>query len=392
MVEGLVCWSGVIATGSTDPGRPASNRAGCPPLTQRFAGQLRSGSKLPGIHTGERSTPTLGRRELVIASLSSLPLVAVRTRPAAAAEFSYKFASNLPATHPLNVRAGEAAERILKATDGRVELRVFPNNQLGSDTDTLSQLRSGAVEFFSLSGLILSTLVPAASINGVGFAFKDYDQVWQTMDGALGAYVRAEIAKRGLLAMDRIWDNGFRQTTTGTKPITTPADLRGMKLRVPVSPLWTSMFAALGAAPASINFSEVYSALQTRIVDGQENPLAIIDAAKLYEVQRFCSLTNHMWDGFWFLANRRAFDRLPKEAQEIVVREVNRSALEQRADVAKLNAELRGKLTGAGLAFNAVDATAFREQLRGAGFYKEWRGKYGDEAWGVLEASLGSLS
>ena len=336
--------------------------------------------------------PTLGRRELVIASLASLPLVAVRTRPAAAAEFSYKFASNLPATHPLNVRAGEAAERILKATDGRVELRVFPNNQLGSDTDTLSQLRSGAVEFFSLSGLILSTLVPAASINGVGFAFKDYDQVWQTMDGALGAYVRAEIAKRGLLAMDRIWDNGFRQTTTGTKPITTPADLRGMKLRVPVSPLWTSMFAALGAAPASINFSEVYSALQTKIVDGQENPLAIINAAKLYEVQRFCSLTNHMWDGFWFLANRRAFDRLPKEAQEIVVREVNRSALEQRADVAKLNAELRGKLTGAGLAFNAVDATAFREQLRAAGFYKEWRGKYGDEAWGVLEASLGSLS
>ena len=267
--------------------------------------------------------PTLGRRELVIASLASLPLVAVRTRPAAAAEFSYKFASNLPATHPLNVRAGEAAERILKATDGRVELRVFPNNQLGSDTDTLSQLRSGAVEFFSLSGLILSTLVPAASINGVGFAFKDYDQVWAAMDGKLGEYVRAEIAKRGLLAMEKIWDNGFRQTTTSTKPITTPADFRGMKLRVPVSPLWTSMFSALGAAPASINFSEVYSALQTRIVDGQENPLAIIDAAKLYEVQRFCSLTNHMWDGFWFLANRRAFDRLPKEAQEIVVREVN---------------------------------------------------------------------
>ncbi len=336
--------------------------------------------------------PTLGRRELVTASLASLPLVAVRTRPAKAAEFSYKFASNLPAIHPLNVRAGEAAERILKATDGRLEIRVFPNNQLGSDTDTLSQLRSGAVEFFTLSGLILSTLVPAASINGVGFAFKDYDQVWQAMDGKLGAFVRAEIAKRGLLAMERIWDNGFRQTTTGTKPVATPADLRGMKLRVPVSPLWTSMFTALGAAPASINFSEVYSALQTKIVDGQENPLAIIDTAKLYEVQRFCSLTSHMWDGFWFLANRRAFDRLPKDIQEVVGREVNRSALEQRADVAKLNAELQGKLAGAGLAFNPVDPAAFREQLRTAGFYKEWRGKYGDEAWGVLEASVGSLS
>lgn len=98
---------------------------------------------------------TLSRRQLSIASLAALPLVAIRTRAAHAAEFSYKFASNLPAAHPLNVRAGEAAARILEATGGRVELRVFPNNQLGSDTDTLSQLRSGAVEFFTLSGLIL---------------------------------------------------------------------------------------------------------------------------------------------------------------------------------------------------------------------------------------------
>lgn len=234
--------------------------------------------------------------------------------------------------------------------------------------------------------------MPAASINGIGFAFKDYGQVWAAMDGKLGEYVRGEIGKRGLMAMDRIWDNGFRQTTTSTKPIATPADLRGMKLRVPVSPLWTSMFTALGAAPASINFSEVYSALQTKIVDGQENPLAIIDTAKLFEVQKFCSLTNHMWDGFWFLANRRAFERLPRDAQEIVSREINRAALEERSDVAKLNAELQGKLAGAGLQFNPVDATAFRDQLRTAGFYKEWRGKYGDEAWGVLEAAVGGLS
>ena len=134
-------------------------------------------------------------------------------------EFSYKFANNLPASHPLNLRAGEAAGRILEATGGRVEIRLFPNNQLGSDTDVLSQLRSGAVELFTLSGLILSTLVPPAAINGVGFAFKDYDQVWPAMDGKLGAFIRGEIAKRGLVAMERIWDNGFRQTTTSAKPI-----------------------------------------------------------------------------------------------------------------------------------------------------------------------------
>jgi TRAP-type transport system periplasmic protein len=334
----------------------------------------------------------LTRRALVKASLVSAPLLALRGRPAAAAEFSYKFANNLPATHPLNLRGGEAVARILEATGGRVEIRLFPNNQLGSDTDVLSQLRSGAVEFFTLSGLILSTLVPPAAINGIGFAFKDYDQVWPAMDGKLGAYVRGEIAKRGLLAMDRIWDNGFRQTTTSVKPIVAPADFDGIKLRVPVSPLWTSMFQALGAAPTSINFSEVYSALQTHIADGEENPLAVIDAAKLYEVQKFCSLTNHMWDGFWLLANRRAFERLPEDARGIVAREFNRSALDERQDVAKLNAELRGKLAGAGLQFNAVDPEPFRARLKAAGFYKDWHGRFGEEAWQALEAAVGALS
>ncbi len=335
--------------------------------------------------------PTVNRRTL-LATAAALPLVAIRTRPAGAAEFTYKFANNLPATHPLNIRAVEAAARVKQATGGRVEINVFPNNQLGSDTDVLSQLRSGAVEFFTLSGLILSTLVPAASINGIGFAFKDYNQVWAAMDGKLGAYVRAEIGKRGLLAMDRIWDNGYRQTTTSTKPITTPDDFRGMKLRVPVSPLWTSMFTALGAAPASINISEVYSALQTRIVDGQENPLAVIETTKFYEVQKYCSMTNHMWDGYWFLANRRAWDKLPPETQTIVARELNRSALDERTDVAALNAGLRGTLQGRGMAFNDLDPAPFRDTLKRAGFFKDWQAKYGAEAWGILESQVGSLS
>ena len=335
--------------------------------------------------------PNLPRRCL-LAGAAALPLAAIRTRPAHAAEFTYKFANNLPATHPLNVRGLEAAERIKQATDGRVEVNVFPNNQLGSDTDVLSQLRSGAVEFFTMSGLILSTLVPPASINGVGFAFKDYDQVWAAMDGKLGAYVRGEIGKRGLLAMERIWDNGYRQTTTSTKPITAPEDFRGMKLRVPVSPLWTSMFTALGASPASINISETYSALQTRIVDGQENPLAVIETAKFYEVQKYCSMTNHMWDGYWFLANRRAWDKLPPAAQEVVARELNKSAMDERADVAALNAGLRGKLQAGGLAFNDLDPAPFRDTLKRAGFFRDWQAKYGPEAWGILESQVGSLS
>jgi tripartite ATP-independent transporter DctP family solute receptor len=331
-------------------------------------------------------------RRTLLAAGASLPLYAIRTRPARAAEFSYKFANNLTVGHPLNVRAAEAAARVKEKTGGRLEIQIFPNNQLGSDTDTLSQLRSGAVEFFTLSGLILSTLVPVASINGVGFAFKDYSQVWPAMDGGLGAHVRAEIAKRGLYAFAKQWDNGYRQITSATKPIKSPDDLNGFKIRVPPSPLWTSMFKAFGASPTSINFNEVYSALQTRIVDGQENPLAVIDTAKLYEVQKYLAVTNHMWDGFWFLANRRAFEALPADIRAIVEAEFNASALAQREDVAKLNETLQGSLQSRGMEFVQTDAQQFRAALKKAGFYAEWKEKFGPEAWGALEAAVGGLS
>ena len=212
------------------------------------------------------------------------------------------------------------------------------------------------------------------------------------MDGKLGAYVRGEIEKRGLHPLDKIWDNGFRQTTTSNRPIKAPEDFSGLKLRVPVSPLWTSMFSALGASPTSINFSEVYSALQTHIVDGQENPLTLIDTAKLYEVQKYCSLTNHMWDGFWFLANRRAWERLPPDLQTIVAREINAAALAERNDLADASKQVQASLAQKGLAFNTVDTALFRAKLKDAGFYKEWRGKYGEDAWRILEDSVGAVS
>src|SRR3954447_4900347 len=308
------------------------------------------------------------------------------------AEFTYKYANNLQESHPFVARAREMAAAIKAETNGRFDLQVFPNSQLGSDTDTLSQLRSGGVEFFTLSGLILATLVPAASINGIGFAFPDYPTVWKAMDGDLGGYVRGQINKAGLEVMDKIWDNGFRQTTSSTRPITGPDAYKGFKIRVPVSPLWTSMFKAFDASPASINFSEVYSALQTKIVEGQENPLAIISTAKLYEVQKFCSLTNHMWDGFWFLANRRAWEKLPEDIRAIVAKNINAAAVNERADVAKLNAGLQQELAGKGLIFNQPNVAPFREKLRSAGFYAEWKGKYGDQAWELLEKSAGKLS
>jgi TRAP-type transport system periplasmic protein len=328
-------------------------------------------------------------RSAAAASALALPL---RSAFAQKAEFSFKYANNLPLAHPMNARAKEMAEAILAETKGRVEMQVFPAGQLGSDTDMLSQLRAGGIDFFTLSGLILSTLVPGAAITGVGFAFSDYDTVWKALDGELGAHVRGQIGKAGLLAMDRIWDNGFRQITSSTKPITSAEDLKGFKIRVPVSPMWTSMFKAFDSAPASINFAEVYSALQTKVVDGQENPLAILDTAKLYEVQKYVSLTNHMWDGFWFLANRRSWERLPEDLRAIVARNINAAGVKQRTDVAALNGSLQKTLTEKGMVFNQTKSDSFRAKLRQAGFYSEWKGKFGDEAWAILERSVGTLS
>jgi len=165
-----------------------------------------------------------------------------------------------------------------------------------------------------------------------------------------------------------------------------------LKIRVPVSPLWISMFKAFAASPASIDFSEVYSALRTHIVEGQENPLAIIETAKLYQVQKYCSLTNHMWDGFWMLANAASWKKLPPTLQEIVARNFNEAALSERSDVATLNASLADKLKAKGMVLNIPETEPFRAALRKAGFYAEWKGKYGDAAWAILEKYAGSLA
>jgi TRAP-type transport system periplasmic protein len=332
------------------------------------------------------------RRTLLLAGTAASATVAMPWIAKGAAEFQLKYANNSPVTHPLNIRAVEAIERIKKETNGRVVIEVFPNNQLGSDTDMLSQLRSGAIEFFTLSGLILSTLVPVASINGLGFIWENYSKVWPAMDGELGAYIRKQIEKSGLVAMEKQYDNGYRQMTSSTRPIKSPEDLKGFKIRVPPSPLWTSMFKAFDAAPMSINFSEVYSALQTKVAEGQENPLSIIFFAKLFEVQKYLAETNHMWDGFWFLANGKMWNGLPADVRDVIAKNLNASALEQREDIAKQNATFKADLTSKGMEFFAVDQKPFRAKLEAAGFYKEWRGKYGDEAWAVLEKYAGKIS
>src|SRR4249920_2066560 len=158
---------------------------------------------------------SINRRRFV-QTLAGTAAIAAGVRPAfaQAAEFQMKWANNIPLSHPSTIRVKEACDKIKAETKGRVDIQVFPNNQLGGDTDMLSQIRSGAIDFFPLSGLILQTLVPLAGINGIAFAFKDYATVWSAMDGDLGAHVRAALTKVNLYAFDKVLDNGYRNITT----------------------------------------------------------------------------------------------------------------------------------------------------------------------------------
>jgi tripartite ATP-independent transporter DctP family solute receptor len=331
---------------------------------------------------------TLLRTTSAAAGVAAFGIV---TRRGDAAEFTWRYAHDMVPTHSMHVQLQQAVERIRRESGGRMEIQIFPNSQLGGSTDMLSQLRTGVIQLFNLSGVILATVVPVASINGIGFGFKEYDNVWAAMDGALGAHVRGAIEKAGLLAFDKMWDNGYRQITSSKHPINTPGDFKDFKIRVPVSPLWTSMFRRLGATAMTINFSEVYNALKTKFVDGQENPLSLIEANKFYEVQKYVSLSNHMWDGFWTLANGRAWATLPGVLQDIVAGNINEAALEERRDIRKLNETLRDNLVQKGMVFNTTDPEKFRGALRAAGFYAEWKEKYGPDAWAVFERQVGVL-
>ena len=337
-------------------------------------------------------TTIITRRQIGLSALVTLAAPVILRHSADAAEFNYKFATNQPLGHPSNARAQEAIDRVRDQSGGRLAMQLFPNNQLGGDTDMLSQLRAGAIQFFPTSGLIVQTIVPVAGANGVGFAFKDYKEVWAAMDGDFGTYLRAQMAPAGLYVFPKIWDNGFRQMTSGKKPINSPDDLRGFKIRVPVMPIEVSLFESYGAAPTGINIKEAYSALQTGLVDGQENPLSIIYNWKFFEVQKYCAMTNHMWDGFWVVSNRRAWERLPKDLQEIVSRNFDAAADVQRADIRKLNEGLQVDLEKAGMAFSTPETEPFRAGLQKAGYYAKWKETFGPECWGLLEKYTSKLA
>jgi tripartite ATP-independent transporter DctP family solute receptor len=333
------------------------------------------------------------RRSLLGAASAALASSALSRPASAAAEFEFKLGINTPDDHPLTLRLTEAAKAIGAQSSGRLNVTVFPNSQLGGDPEMLSQVRAGGIELLAAPSMTLSTLVPLSGLPSIGFAFRSYDQVWAAMDGGVGDIVRDAIGKAGIVPMKKVWDNGFRQiTSSSSRQLNSVEDLKGFKIRVPVTALLTSLFSGLGALPSSISVSELYSSLQTHIVEGQENPLAQISTNKFYEVQKYCALSNHCWSGYWIVANRRALASLPADLLEIVNSSFDGAAVKERADLLEMDRSMQADLTAKGMIFNKPDPVEFRAALVKSGFYAQWQKTYGAEAWARLEQYTGPLT
>jgi tripartite ATP-independent transporter DctP family solute receptor len=332
------------------------------------------------------------RRRLILAT-GALALAGCAASTTTQARWKARQFHNQPAQSHQHQFLADLWAQVAKETDGRLQVTVFAQNGgiPGSDPQALDMLQSGELEFFTLMGGILGRKVPVAEIQGLPFAFTSHAQVHRANDGALGEYLGKECRAKGIFRFQSgLLENGFRQIAMVAKPIRTADDLRGVKMRVPDGQMFRDVFTALEAQPLTVNIRELYEALKTGRVDGQENPLVIVEVNRLYEVTKYVSTTNHMWSGFNLLANLKFWDGLPGDVQEIVQRNVKKYVAAQRAYTDGLNRELEGTLAARGMIFNVADVSTFRAKL-GAGFYQRWKGEFGPTAWAILEREVGRL-
>lgn len=309
-----------------------------------------------------------------------------------AAEYKFAQYHNQAAIGTLHRNLVALWDAIRAETGGRVEAVVHPENNgvPGGDPAALKMILSGEIAFFALMGGGAGSVVPVAEVQQVPFAFRSPADAHRVVDGPLGRFIAEEMAAKGLhLFRFGGFDNGMRQLTTLDKPVVSPADIVGMKVRVPPGQVISDTFKAFGAEPVTTPANAIYRALKDRAVDAQENPLGIVEAFKLDELVKYISLTNHAWSGFNLMAHRPTFDRLPGDIQAAIDRNVTKFVRRQRLDQAERNASLRQRFAGQGIVFNEVDQDAFRGRL--AGLYATWKEKLGSKCWSLLETEVGKL-
>jgi TRAP-type transport system periplasmic protein len=274
-----------------------------------------------------------------------------------AAEYTLKFANPVPKDHSWGRGAEKFSELVNEVTNGRVEIQVFHAGSLGKIREVLEMAKVGTVDFVLSGTGHVTGHVPELGITVLPYLWKDTDTMFQSLDGPFGQYLGKKLSAKGYEVVGW-WDNGFRHVSNNKRPIQQAGDMKGLKIRCLPAKVHVDFFKALGATPTPMGWTELYQALQQGVVDAQENPPGMVYLGKLYEVQKYYSLTSHVNEPGNVLMSKASLKKLPPELQLAVKVAAQKATQWQREANAKDNEAVMDKLREDGLKINDVpDAT-----------------------------------
>jgi len=291
-----------------------------------------------------------------------------------------KFGHVLAPIHPYNLGAEQFKEILEINSPQPVKVEIFPSSQLGSERDMTEGMQLGTIDIAIVSGVI-ANFSPSMKVLYLPYIFRDREHAYKVLDGEIGKKLSSGLPSIGLRLL-AYWENGFRQITNSKRPIYTPEDLEGIKIRVPENKVYLDSFAKWGANVITMSFGELYVALQQNTVDGQENSLAIIDTNKFYEVQKYLSLTKHFYCPAQVLISEITWKKLSPEMQKAVVKAAEEARDYERQLLLEKNSSYLADIKNHGMQVNEVDLDKFRNIAKPI-----WN-KYEDELGVYIEAIL----
>ena len=274
-----------------------------------------------------------------------------------------------PAEHPTARAVAHFADSVKARSQGRVLIKVFADASMGNQTPILQSLRNGSLDLSILSQGVLSPVVPEANALGMPFLFSDQANAWRVLNGVPGQQLAQKMAAAGLMVLS-FWEVEIRQLSNSVRPLLKPADVAGLRFRTPPDPLTVDIIRALGGKAQEVNFSDLHKALQQGVVDGQDTTLASFHALKLYQVQKFISLTGHKTSVFTFLMAKSAWDGLPSADRELVKEAAKEAARYYRTLADNAESDAYRDLVARGVRIDKVDTRPFAAAT--AKIYEKW--------------------
>ena len=260
-----------------------------------------------------------------------------------AADYVIKFSHVVSPNTPKGKAADYFAKRVEELSHGKIKVKVYPNAQLGKDKVILKKLKFNTVQMAAPTFSKFTGLVPQLGLFDLPFLLKNEQHLHKVLDGEVGEKLKDMVTKKGYVAL-AYWDNGFKQLTDNKRPLIKPEDCKGLKFRVMSSKVLIEQFKALGAIPVVLPFSEVYSALQQGVVDGQENTISNIYTKKFYEVQRYMTITNHGYLGYLVVMSKKFWNRLPNDMKKVILQAMKEATEKERVWAKELNNDQLNKI------------------------------------------------